>query len=1242
MGSKFVVISNIFLSLGPAILISMAYIDLGKWVAAIEGGAHFGFDLVLPVLIFNFIAILCQYLSAGISMVTGKNLAEICSEEYCRMACILLGVLAEVSMIISDFTMVLGIAHGLSLLFDMDFFSCICVAIIGAFLLPFLLTLLDNRMFEAVYVSIGGLSLLFYVFGVLISQPEVPVITDEIFPKLTGENAYSLMALLGANIMAHNFYVHSSIVQQQRRLSNVSTEALFHDHLFAIVFIFTAIFLVNYVLITSAAAVFGSADLLAPNFQDLSSVMEQIFKNPVAPAALLLVLFFSCQITAFTRNIGEQVILQHLFGSDLSVLAHHMLVKSLAAILAFFCARTAGAEGIYESFMVCQIILGMLLPSSSIPLFRVASSRSLMGSFKTSWYTEMLALLAFLGMLGTNVFFIAEILFDNSRWVANLRESNGRSTIILYAFLLLGVTSICVTFYLAVTPLKSASSKSDMQIYVSNSQKDLPALSDGIAEDNLEMIKCYEDQDYVAEVTYEKSVESLSDKSIIEYNPDMQVAVDSEVDLQHSAYGSNPPLSITSATHFPEGTTPTEGHLDIEYKSSARHFPCEVTISQVKSEEPVATVVTSEPDIRTERNNDEGDALENESLKSSIPSLNSEGPRSPNIVKGMSKDCGNGSGSLSKLLGLGRAGRRQLTVILDEFWGNLFDFHGKLTQDASSNRLDILLGLDLNMASSGKADATAAESSSVLFPDADKGQYFQTDLRDYSSPRQKKVQGADFPFNIQVGTSSWSQNMQQAEAHIRNSCSNMFDPTERSYSSLHLPLGSDNRDYQPATIHGYQIASYLRGISTSRSPAICSPSLPPTNKFSTSYVSSLRDQVMYGHSQTDLGSLETSSLQIPALSRINTVQVERPHYEPSLMEPSEHSVSSSYTKKYHSSPDISAIIASARNSYLNEGKKQSIPIGPRTSFDKILSEQSRYLNPLSRGAPLAFDELSPSNIQRDVFPLKQSLNQETRSLFSRQPFEELLGMVRRDQGCGGQGAASKPSITAEETFPYAESEAKLLHSLRICIMKLLNLDGSDWLFSKSGGPDEELIDQVAVAEKCLHLEKNEISLLPNCGDVCVWRAALVVSFGVWCIRRILDLSLVESRPELWGKYTYVLNRLQGIIVPAFLKSRQPLKPCTCIDMSVKCLTNFNSQLKNWTPPVVEKRGESSLTTASMILELIKDVETAVSGRKGRTGTAAGDVAFPKGKENLASVLKRYKRRLLSKPQGSHEGTSGCS
>jgi ethylene-insensitive protein 2 len=120
---------------------------------------------------------------------------------------------------------------------------------------------------------VAGFALLCFVLGLLVSQPKVPVDVNVTFPKLSGESAYSLMALLGGNVISNKFYVHSSMVQVQRRSPAPTLGSLFHDHLFSILFIFTGVFLVNYVLLSSAAD--ESSNITLVNFQDGIELMNQ-------------------------------------------------------------------------------------------------------------------------------------------------------------------------------------------------------------------------------------------------------------------------------------------------------------------------------------------------------------------------------------------------------------------------------------------------------------------------------------------------------------------------------------------------------------------------------------------------------------------------------------------------------------------------------------------------------------------------------------------------------------------------------------------------------------------------------------------------------------------------------------------------------------------------------------------------------------------------------------------------------
>ncbi|KAL5199089.1 hypothetical protein ABZP36_002601 [Zizania latifolia] len=1251
--------SHLFHALGPALLISMGYIDLGKWVAAVEAGSRFGFDLVLLTLLFNFMAILCQYLAACIGTVTGRSLAEICHQEYSQTTCIFLGVQAGLSLLTSELTMIFGIALGFNLLFEYDdLITGICFAAVVPNLLPYAISHLDKKMAGTLNACIAGFALLCYVLGLLVSQPQIPLTMNIIFPKLCGESAYSLMALLGANIMAHNFYIHSSVVQGQKR-SALAVGALFHDHLFSILFFFTGIFLVNHVLMNSAAA--ESTNTLLLTFQDVVELMNQIFISPMAPTIFLVVLLFSSHITSLTSAIGSQVISQHLFGINLPLSGHHLLLKGFAIVPALYCAKVAGAEGIYQLLIICQIIQAILLPSSVVPLFRVASSRFVMGANRVSLHLEIMSFLAFLLMLFSNIIFVAEMMFGDSGWMNNLKGNTGSPVVFPYTVLVtVAFFSVAFSLFMAVTPLKSGSLEAESQEWTVTSQQELLNTTQDREETSVANVTYEEDQRSDV-VSSPRDLPEGCMKSTLEYIDSSDTAVESDHDSQHSTiYTSTAPETCHSPSFVPEES---KSVVSMDWPEPLEPISNAIVVDKstaesVDSKSTAERDIEVEPDVFMDNDKEAPHILEcDKSLVGNTPTCASDdGPPSLTFSRGKGSDAVNGNGSLSRLSGLGRAARRQLASILDEFWGHLFDYHGKLTQEASSKRFDVLLGLDPRTPSSTvRAENQANEiPKSLMARDNLRGSAFLGSSRDLMSSKNE-MSNLNLTYGLQLGTnigsSTWSQGMHLPSTQLQSSSNSLLDQGARLNSNFSAPSYSDNSQfYQPATIHGYQLASYLKQMNANRNPYSSMP-LDPQRlpKSSASAVPTYVDSVMHAHNQNLLASLGATHSQIAATTRIGTMMAERSYYDPSTLDGSENAGSSAYSKKYHSSPDVSALIAASRSALLNEAKLGGT-IGTQSYLSRLSSERSQYTNSVARpAATLAFDELSPPKLQRDIFSMQPNPSPSARSLWAKQPFEELFGVSSAELSKSEFNPAGRSGSMTKDDFSYKESEAKLLQSLRFCISKLLKLEGSGWLFKQNGGSDEDLIDQVAAVEKLLQqgasdnqllhgdiqqppCDKADIQymrLLPNCGDDCIWRASLVVSFGVWCIRRVLDLSLVESRPELWGKYTYVLNRLQGILDPAFFKPRSTLTACSCLQKDIRVLNSApHSGLvaaSSIPRPIL-----GSFTTASVVLEMIKDVEIAVSGRKGRSGTAAGDVAFPKGKENLASVLKRYKRRLSSK------------
>ncbi|ERN08378.1 ethylene-insensitive protein 2 isoform X1 [Amborella trichopoda] len=1254
----------------PALLISMGYIDPGKWAAAIEGGARFGFDLVLLLFIFNLIAILCQSLAARIGMVTGRNLAQICEEEYTRPMRMFLGIQAELSLILQDLTMILGIALGLNLLLGLDLFKCLLFTTINDVSFPIIIALLGNQRAKMLCVYMAGFILFFFVYGVLTSQADGPFSSNGMVPKVKAESLYTLMSLLGASILPHNFYMHSTIVQQEeqqcRRSPNISLGTVCHYHFVAITIIFSGILLANYVLMSSAATVFHGAGLSVLTVQDALLLMDQIFRSSTARFTFFLVIFCASWITKLTCDIGGRSVFHGFLGRGL---CKRVIIKAFTIIPALSCVWFYGAEGVYQFLIFSQVILGLQLPSAVIPLFRIASSSSIMGTYKIPLFIEIFSWTSFFGMLVLNIFFVLEMVFGDSDWIGNLRWNMGSNVALPYLILLvIGFTSISLMLWLAATPLKSANDRPDaqtwnleLQTFHGSSENLDQIMSDKLRNDRDE--KPMDDMPPSEVVSDSIAKSSVVDEKAFSAQSIVEVDRSRPLDVNQSQPES---LKLASKVSLQSDTAsvsvPTIEKIDVDAGLEVKEKPM-----SVESQGPIPVTGEVEADLEIEKDDDDTDVWEHEDASggasATTPTSMHEGPGSFRSFSGKSEDGGSGSGSLSRLSGLGRAARRQFAAVLDDFWGKLYDFHGQAIPEAKLKKIDQMLA-GKPFINSGKMgnEAIGPEHSMYSPQEIDRGFDFLPMSMD-SSPRQQLNQSnlEHSSYAALIGSPTWSSQIPPLDAYGMRSSFSTLD-NERRYSSLRLPSYQENRDYQPATIHGCQAASFLNRTSMNKNMDPLAP-LDTMARDPSSLLSSYTDSLAYAMGKNDLGSTHDSGMISMAMST-HLPSDSRPYYNPpSSIVSNDNSGSNSYAKKYHSLPDISGLGVSCwsqlatdtNNNPWSNSISPSLSIGGRTT-SSIQPPYSHIRSRAERG-PLAFDELSPSKLHREAFSL-HSDQDTSNSLWSRQPFDQLYGRPSAPRALESQQRGTQHDVALYQ----ATCEAEVLQSLRYCIMKLLRLESSEWLFSQSGGLDEELIDRVAARERFIYeaearessrayagdsrylsadrrfgsriddsgLAQMLVSSVPNCGEGCIWTVSLVVSFGVWCIHRVLELSLMESRPELWGKYTYVLNRLQGILDPAFSKPRQVLAPCFCLQIPSIALRRPGHAI---TPNGQGSKGKC--TSASMLLDLIKDVEAAVASRKGRTGTAAGDVAFPKGKENLASVLKRYKRRLSHKTPGTH-------
>ncbi|CAA7034051.1 unnamed protein product [Microthlaspi erraticum] len=1271
-------IQRVVPALLPVLLVSVGYIDPGKWVANIEGGARFGYDLVAITLLFNFAAILCQYVAARISVATGRNLAQICSEEYDKWTCMFLGVQAEFSAILLDLTMVVGVAHALNLLIGVDLSTGVFLAATDAFLFPVFASFLENGMANTVSICSAGLVLFLYVSGVLMSQSEIPFSMNGLFTRLNGESAFALMGLLGASIVPHNFYIHSYFAGESTSSSDVDKSRLCQDHLFAIFGVFSGLSLVNYVMMNSAANVFHSTGLVVLTFQDAMSLMEQVFRSPLIPLVFLMLLFFSSQITALAWAYGGEVVLHDFLKIEIPSWLHRATIRILAVAPALYCVWTSGADGIYQLLIFTQVLVAMMLPSSVIPLFRIASSRQIMGVHKIPQVGEFLALTTFLGFLGLNVVFVVEMVFGNTDWAAGLRWNTVMGTSVQYTTLLVSsCASLCLMLWLAATPLKSASNRAvEAQIWnmdVQNTLSYTPVQEEKTGR--IETRRSEEESIVRLESRVKDQLETTSVSSSVYDLPDNILMTDQEIrssPREESEFDVKfSPPQVSSLKEDSEIREHSVAQSTVVNEVSDKDLVVETKMVKIEPTSPVEKTVSMEINSKFIENDIEGVSWETEEATKTPPASNftvvSDGP--PSFRSLRSEEGGSGTGSLSRLQGLGRAARRHLSAILDEFWGHLYDFHGQLVAEARAKKIDQLFAAaDQKSASSVRVDSFVKDMSSGYgMSPTSKGLESQMNSNLYDSLNQQRTPGSiDSLYGLQKGSSPSGSplvnRMQMLSAYGNTANSNAYELSERRYSSLRAPSSSEGWEHQqPATVHGYQLKSYMNSLAKERLETLQSrgeiPTTRPMAVGSMSYTQQLA-LALKQKSQNGVTPGPAPGFENFAGSRSISRQSERSFYGvPSSGNTDTVGVAVANEKKYSSMPDISGLSMSARNMHLPNNKSGYWEPssgggggGYSSSYGRLSNESSLYSNLGSRvGVPSGYDDISQSRgSYRDAYTLPQSATTGTGSLWSRQPFEQF-GVAERNGAVGEELRNRSNPISIDNNASTVEAEAKLLQSFRHCILKLIKLEGSEWLFGQSDGVDEELIDKVAAREKFIydaeareinkvgHMGEPQISSVPNCGEGCVWRADLIVSFGVWCIHRVLDLSLMESRPELWGKYTYVLNRLQGVIDPAFSKLRTPMTPCFCLQIPASHQRASPPSASNGMLPPAAKPAKGKCTTAVTLLDLIKDVEMSISCRKGRTGTAAGDVAFPKGKENLASVLKRYKRRLSNKPGVNQDG-----
>jgi manganese transport protein len=378
--------------IGPAYLVSVGYMDPGNWATDLAGGSKFGYQLIWVLLMSNLIALLLQSLSARLGIVRGLDLAQASKNHYPKWVNIPLFALAQTSIIACDLAEIIGMAIGLQLLFHLPLLYGILITVFDTVILLFLMNKGMQKM-EAFIVSmvfIVGFSFLLEMF---IVEPSMVEIAKGFKPSLlSGQALYIAIGIIGATVMPHNLYLHSSLVQTRKfKRDNAGIkEAIKFNFIDTAVALNLAFFVNAAILILAAAAFYTNGMHEVAEIQDAHKLLQHIFGN-VAPTLFAIALIAAGQSSTVTGTLAGQIIMEGHLNLRIQPWLRRLITRVLAIIPAFFTILYFGDDALSNLLILSQVVLSLQLGFAVIPLIHFTSDKLEMKEFALKTWVKILA-----------------------------------------------------------------------------------------------------------------------------------------------------------------------------------------------------------------------------------------------------------------------------------------------------------------------------------------------------------------------------------------------------------------------------------------------------------------------------------------------------------------------------------------------------------------------------------------------------------------------------------------------------------------------------------------------------------------------------------------------------------------------------------------------------------------------------------------------------------------------------------
>ena len=402
---------------GPAYLVSVGYMDPGNWATDLAGGSQFGYSLLWVLLMSNLMALLLQSLSARLGIVTQRDLAQASRETYPKFVNYILYALAEVAIVACDLAEVLGMAIGINLLFGIPLLQGVAITVLDTFLLLFLINKGIKKM-EAFILALVTIIAISFLFEMIFAQPDVPSILSGLIPSIPSEQGlYIAIGIIGATVMPHNLYLHSSLVQTRKfdRSPSGIRQAIKYNLIDSTIALNLAFFVNAAILILAAATFYKNGLFEVAEIQDAYKLLGTMLGTHWAPTLFAIALIAAGQSSTITGTLAGQIIMEGYLNLRIQPWVRRIITRLLAIVPAVVVISIYGESETGKMLIFSQVVLSLQLGFAIIPLIHFVSDSSKMKGFAISKITQIASWIVALVIVSLN----AKLVFNEiAGWIA--------------------------------------------------------------------------------------------------------------------------------------------------------------------------------------------------------------------------------------------------------------------------------------------------------------------------------------------------------------------------------------------------------------------------------------------------------------------------------------------------------------------------------------------------------------------------------------------------------------------------------------------------------------------------------------------------------------------------------------------------------------------------------------------------------------------------------------------------------